>query len=327
LKKIIYSPGEPAGIGPDIIINLSQTKDWMSYKVPILTIGDKKLFEQRAKVLKKKIKIIEIKDPSKIAPNKAKTLQVYKVIDCVDVKPGKLNNANAEYVIRNLNFAIKECLKSDKSALVTGPISKENVMTLNKRFVGHTEHIKKVTKSNDVLMMLASDKLRVALATTHIPLKRVPEFINQNLIINKTQILNDDLKRKFKIKKPKIKILGLNPHAGENGKIGSEEKNVLIPAIKKLRKKKIDVSYPISADTAFSKKSLKETDAYLGMYHDQVLPVLKALSFGNSINISLGIPIIRTSVDHGVALDVAGTNNSDISSLKLAIKTAKTLIK
>ena len=126
---------------------------------------------------------------------------------------------------------------------------------------------------------------------------------------------------------PKIKILGLNPHAGENGKIGSEEKNVLIPAIKKLRKKKIDVSYPISADTAFSKKSLKETDAYLGMYHDQVLPVLKALSFGNSINISLGIPIIRTSVDHGVALDVAGTNNSDISSLKLAIKTAKTLIK
>ncbi len=213
MKKIIYSPGEPAGIGPDILINLSQTKDWMSYKVPILTIGDKKLFEQRAKVLKKKIKIIEIKDPSKIAPNKAKTLQVYKVIDCVDVKPGKLNNANAEYVIRNLNFAIKECLKSDKSALVTGPISKENVMTLNKRFVGHTEHIKKVTKSNDVLMMLASDKLRVALATTHIPLKRVPEFINQNLIINKTQILNDDLKSKFKIKKPKIKILGLNPHA------------------------------------------------------------------------------------------------------------------
>ena len=140
-------------------------------------------------------------------------------------------------------------------------------------------------------------------------------------------ILNKDLKEKFNLKNPKIKILGLNPHAGENGKIGEEELNHIKPAVKALKKRKINISYPISADTAFSQKMLKETDAYLGMYHDQVLPVLKALSFGNSINITLGVPIIRTSVDHGVALDIAGTNKSDVSSLELAIKTAKKLIK
>ena len=175
--------------------------------------------------------------------------------------------------------------------------------------------------------MLASEKLRVALATTHIPLKKVAKTINEKLIINKVKILNKDLKKKFGIKKPNIKILGLNPHAGENGKIGSEEQDIIIPAIKKLRKSKIDVSLPMSADTAFSGKHLNETDAYFGMYHDQVLPVLKAISFGESINITLGVPIIRTSVDHGVALDIAGSNNSDTSSLELAFESANNLIK
>ena len=175
-------------------------------------------------------------------------------------------------------------------------------------------------------MMLASNKLKVALATTHIPLKMVSKNITKKLIVNKVQILDKDLKNKFNIKKPNIKVLGLNPHAGENGKIGNEELQYIKPAIKILRKSKINVSMPISADTAFSEKILKETDAYLGMYHDQVLPVLKALSFGNSINITLGVPIIRTSVDHGVALDIAGSKNSDSSSLILAIKTAKNLI-
>jgi 4-hydroxythreonine-4-phosphate dehydrogenase len=175
-------------------------------------------------------------------------------------------------------------------------------------------------------MMLASDKLRVALATTHIPLKSVPKQITKNLIKNKIKILNKDLKDKFNIKKPNIKILGLNPHAGENGKIGKEELEHIKPAVQELRRSNINVSMPISADTAFSQKILKETDAYLGMYHDQVLPVLKALSFGNSINITLGVPIIRTSVDHGVALDISGTNKANISSLTLAIRTAKKLI-
>ena len=209
---------------------------------------------------------------------------------------------------------------------MTGPLNKESIISIQKDFSGHTEHIQKLTKSNDVLMMLASEKLNVALATTHIPIKDVANEINKKLIINKIKILNGELKRKFNIKNPNIKVLGLNPHAGENGKIGNEELKVIKPAIKELKKKNINVSFPISADTAFSIKNLKETDAYLGMYHDQVLPVLKALSFGKSINITLGIPIIRTSVDHGVALDIAGTGYGNTSSLSLAIKIAKKLL-
>ncbi len=327
MKRIIYSPGEPAGIGPDLIIKLSHSKLWKSINFPIITIGDKNLFEARAKLINKRIKIIEIDDLTKANKNRTGTLQIFKVIECVNVKPGKLDKKNADYVLKNLNFSIKTCISHKSTALVTGPISKENIISINKNFSGHTEYIQQITKSEDVLMMLASERLRVALATTHIPLNKVAKKINQKLIISKVEILNKDLKKKFGIKKPNIKILGLNPHAGENGKIGNEEKNILVPAIKKLRKKNINVSYPISADTAFSKKYLSNTDAYFGMYHDQVLPVLKALSFGKSINITLGVPIVRTSVDHGVALDIAGSSNSDTSSLKLAFESAKNLIK
>ena len=245
---------------------------------------------------------------------------------CSNTRPGKLSKSNAQYVLDNLTYSIKQTMQNEGTALVTGPLSKENVISIDKLFTGHTEYIKKITKSKDVLMMLASDQLRVALSTTHIPLKNVSRTITKELIINKVKILNEDLKNKFNIKKPNIKVLGLNPHAGENGKIGKEEQDHIKPAVRELRKKKINVSMPISADTAFSRKSLKEADAYLGMYHDQVLPVLKTLSFGNSINITLGIPIIRTSVDHGIALDIAGTNKSDPSSLILAVKTAKKLI-
>jgi 4-hydroxythreonine-4-phosphate dehydrogenase len=226
----------------------------------------------------------------------------------------------------NLNYGIDTALTNKKVGLVTGPISKENIISIDKKFSGHTEHIQKLTKSKDVLMLLGSEKLKVALATTHIPLKAVPKKITKSLIINKAIILDDELKNKFRIKNPQITLLGLNPHAGEGGKIGSEEKEILLPAVKELRKKKINISYPKSADTAFTKKGLKETDAFLGMYHDQVLPVLKALSFGSAVNVTLGIPIVRTSVDHGVALDMAGSGKSDTDSLKEAIKIAKKII-
>ena len=327
MKRIIYSPGEPAGIGPDLIIKIASSQSWENFKIPIVSIGDPSLFLERAKLLNKKVKVIQIDSVINSRPNRRGFLQVIKTIKCKKTAPGKLHKLNGEYVLNNLDYAIKETIKNQKSALVTGPLSKENVISLDKRFSGHTEYIQKITKSNDVLMMLASDKLKVALVTTHIPLKEVHKKIKKQLIIDKVKILNKELKEKFNIKEPNIKILGLNPHAGENGKIGLEEVNEIRPAVKTLRKNKINVSYPISADTAFSKKALKKTDAYLGMYHDQVLPVLKALSFGNSINITLGAPIIRTSVDHGVALDIAGTNRSDTSSLELAIKTAKKLIK
>jgi 4-hydroxythreonine-4-phosphate dehydrogenase len=326
LKKIIYSPGEPSGIGPDLIIQLCTSKFWTDIKLPIVCLADPKLLADRASKLGKKIKLLQINDLKNLQINKKNYIQFVCVTKCNNLTPGKIYKSNADYVLQNLDFGIDNALNDKKIALVTGPISKENIISINKKFQGHTEYIQKKTASDDVLMLLGSDKLKVALATTHLPLKNVAKAITKKLIISKAKILNDELKNKFKIKNPKITLLGLNPHAGEGGKIGSEEKDILIPAVKELRRKKIDISHPKSADTAFTKKILKDTDAYLGMYHDQVLPVIKALSFGSTTNITLGVPIIRTSVDHGVALDIAGTTKSDTSSLKEAIRIAKKII-
>ena len=326
MKKILYSPGEPSGIGPDLIIQLCKSTFWTDIKIPILCLSDPKLLIQRAKDLGKKITLKEISATKQLQENKKNIIQVMHVSDCGNTKPGKLYKSNAQYVLDNLKFGIDEALKNKNLAIVTGPISKENIISINKAFSGHTEYIQQRTKSDEVLMLLASDQLKVALATTHIPLKKVANKISKELVISKATTLNQGLKQKFKIKNPNIKLLGLNPHSGEGGKIGKEEIDILTPAVKELRKKKINISYPISADTAFTKKNLKETDAFLGMYHDQVLPVIKALSFGSAINITLGVPITRTSVDHGVALDISGTGKSDPSSLKEAIKTAKKIL-
>ena len=326
MKKIIYSPGEPSGIGPDLIIQLCKSTFWTDVKIPIVCLSDPKLLNARASDLGKKIKLEILSDLSELKANKRNVIQVLRVSDCKNTNCGKLYKSNAQYVLDNLQFGIDEAFKNKNHALVTGPISKENIISINKAFLGHTEYIQQRTKSDKVLMLLASDQLKVALATTHIPLKKVANRISKELVISKAITLSQGLKEKFKIKNPHIKILGLNPHSGESGKIGKEEIDILIPAVKELRKKKINISYPISADTAFTKKNLKETDAFLGMYHDQVLPVIKALSFGNAINITVGVPITRTSVDHGVALDIAGTGKSDPSSLKEAIKTAKKII-
>ena len=326
MKKIVYSPGEPSGIGPDIIIQLCRTAFWTDIKIPILCISDPKLLDKRAADLEIKITLQKISDIDELKANKRNVIQVMHISDCKNTKYGKLYKSNAKYVLDNLKFGIDEALKNKNLALVTGPISKENIISINKTFSGHTEFIQQKTNSKEVLMLLSSDQLKVALTTTHIPLKNVSKKITKELIISKAITLNKGLKEKFKIKNPIIKLLGLNPHSGEGGKIGKEEVDILIPAVKELRKKKINISYPISADTAFTKKNLKETDAFLGMYHDQVLPVIKALSFGNAINVTLGVPITRTSVDHGVALDIAGSGKADPSSLKEAIKIAKKIL-
>lgn len=325
MKKIIYSPGEPSGIGPDLIIQLCSMPFWEKINVPVICLADKNLIQDRALILNKKIKITLLKDINNVNSNKLGVIQVKEISKCKITKPGKLYKSNAAYVIKNLDYGIDQSLELNTS-LVTGPISKENIITINKNFSGHTEYIQKKTNSNDVLMLLGSKKLRVAIATTHVPLKQVAKLITKKLIINKATILHDELINKFKIKNPRIKLLGLNPHAGEGGKIGTEEKNILEPAVAELKRRNINISMPLSADTAFTKKILKSTDAYLGMYHDQVLPVIKALSFGNTINITLGVPIIRTSVDHGVALDIAGTGMSDTSSLEEALLVAKRMM-
>ena len=325
MKKILYSPGEPSGIGPDLIIQICSTPFWEKIHIPIVCLADKKLIQNRAKVLNKKIKIDILNNLDSANQNKFGVIQIKEVSKCRITKPGKLYKSNAAYVLKNLDYGIEQSIK-EGIGLVTGPISKENIITIDEKFSGHTEYIQKKTLSNDVLMLLGSKKLMVAIATTHVPLKKVPKLITKRLIINKAMILHNELITKFKIKSPRIKLLGLNPHAGEGGKIGTEERNILIPAVEELRKNNINISMPLSADTAFTKKILADTDAYLGMYHDQVLPVIKALSFGNTINITLGVPIIRTSVDHGVALDIAGSGKTDVSSFEEAIRAAKKMI-
>ena len=218
------------------------------------------------------------------------------------------------------------CIKNKDCALVTGPLSKENIIKIDSQFTGHTEHIQKLTKSKNVLMLLGSEKLKLAFITTHIPLQKVSNAINEDAVFSKTKILDIELKKKFKIKNPRIGILGLNPHAGENGKIGSEEINKIAPAIKKLKSQKINITGPISADTAFTVSNRKKYDAFVAMYHDQALPVLKAISFGSGYNITLGVSIIRTSVDHGVALDIAGKDGLDYGSLQSAINLAQKIV-
>ncbi len=322
MKTIIYSPGDPAGIGPDLFLSLLNENFFRFIKANVVCIGDHELFASRAEKLGYSFEINTFTDINDVNEK----VGCLEIIKCPDISCGRLNAINSEYVIKNLDFGIDTCVNSKDIGLVTGPISKENIIEGGYSFSGHTERIMEKTNSDDVLMLLASERLKVALATTHIPLNKVSESITTDLIINKVKILNYELKSKFNIEKPKISLLGLNPHAGEGGKLGKEEIEIIIPAVKELKASNVDVSMPLSADTAFNKNLLDDTDAYFAMYHDQGLPVLKALSFGDSINITLGVPIVRTSVDHGVALDIAGKGVANNSSLKNAFYAADNLI-
>ena len=294
----------------------------------LICIVDFELLKSRAKLLNLKIQFVEIKSLKLAKKNKLGTVQFIQSANCKDLSPGSLNPKNAKYVLDNLNFGIAECLKKQRVGLVTGPIQKSNIIDGGfKTFQGHTEWIQKKTKSKNVVMLLSSKNIKVALATTHIPLTEVAKNIRKAKLIEIIQTLHTGLKTKFKIKKPSITVLGLNPHAGEDGKIGEEEIKKINPAVEVCRGMGINASYAISADTAFTAKKLQQTDAYLAMYHDQALPVLKALSFGEAVNITLGTGIVRTSVDHGTALDIAGKMKPNLGSIKEAIKAAEVQLK
>ena len=328
MKQLLYSPGEPAGIGIDSILHISKLKFWEQINVNIVSIADRKLLESRSKLLNIRLEFKELRSLKEAKKNKIGVIQFIKVAKCRDYTPGKLNSNNAKYIIDNLNFGIDQALKNKKIGLVTGPIQKSNIIEGGfKNFQGHTEWIKKKTKSKNVVMLLASKDIKVALATTHIPLAAVPKNIQKLKLVEIIKILNSGLKSKFKLKHPSITVLGLNPHAGEDGKIGQEELLKINPAVKICKEMGIKVSYAKSADTAFNKDQLDETDAYLAMYHDQALPVLKALSFGKAVNITLGTTIIRTSVDHGTALEIAGKIKPNLGSIKEAIKLAEIQLK
>lgn len=317
IPRIALTSGEPAGIGPDLCIRLAQQKQ--SCELIILT--DPELLKQRAIQLSLNLSI-NIFDPSsqpRINPAGSVTVLPVQLKD--SVTHGQLNVENSCYVIETIRLATQGCLDSLFDAMVTAPVHKGIINDANIAFTGHTEFIADITGGHPV-MMLATEGLRVALVTTHLPLSQVSAAITAERLSKVITLLHHDLQKYFALANPKILVCGLNPHAGENGHLGREEIDIIEPALDILRNREIDLQGPLPADTLFTPKYLESADAVLAMYHDQGLPVLKYKGFGQAVNITLGLPIIRTSVDHGTALDLAGTGKANLGSLEFAVKTA-----
>ncbi|HHR5881989.1 TPA: 4-hydroxythreonine-4-phosphate dehydrogenase PdxA [Providencia alcalifaciens] len=318
-KPIIITPGEPAGVGPDLLIQLAQ----QAWPVELVACADPDLLIQRAKALNLPLTLREY-DAKQPQTSVAGQLSIVPVSLSVLAEAGKLDVRNGEYVTETLARACDGCLNGEFSAIVTGPVHKGIINDAGIPFSGHTEFFADRSHCDRVVMMLATQELRVALATTHLPLKDVSEAITQQSLHEAITILHHDLQTKFGIENPHIYVCGLNPHAGEGGHMGMEEIETIIPALESLRKQGITLIGPLPADTLFQPKYLTDADAVLAMYHDQGLPVLKYQGFGRAVNITLGLPFIRTSVDHGTALELAGTGQADagsfITALKLAIQ-------
>ena len=314
--NLALTPGEPSGVGPDLLIKLAQEKQQQQ----IIAFADPDMLAERATMLGLPLNLVEVQDD--FVSSTPSELAVVTVKVAMPVEPGVLNQANAPYVLNCLDAAIASCQEGLCQAMVTGPVQKSIINDAGIKFSGHTEYLAEKTKSDTVVMMLATEELRVALATTHVPLRDVPDAISVELLMPIIDVLYQDLQNKFGIKQPTILVSGLNPHAGEGGHIGQEEINVIAPVIRHYREAGRNIIGPLPADTLFTQKHLLDADAVLVMYHDQGLPVLKYQGFGRAANITLGLPIIRTSVDHGTALDIAGTGCADIGSLHAAIKVA-----
>ena len=320
VQRIALTLGEPAGIGVDLCIQRLQVQQ----ACEIVVIADPELLIQRAEILGIKL-TIHLFDP-KQAPviHAIGTVTVLPVQLNESVICGELNVNNSAYVVKTIRIATQGCLDGVFDAMVTAPAHKGIINDAEITFSGHTEFIAEITGGHPV-MMLATEGLRVALVTTHLPLSEVSQAITPERLTRVITLLDRDLKRYFSLKKPKILVCGLNPHAGENGHLGKEEIEVIEPTLKTLVAQGIHLQGPLPADTLFTPKYLDTADAVLAMYHDQGLPVLKHMGFGQAVNITLGLPIIRTSVDHGTALDLAGTGQANDGSLQLAIETALTM--
>lgn len=314
MKPIIITSGEPAGIGPDILLKLSQR----TIPTPIVAIIDRDLLMQRAKLLGIKSSFPDYDEHA----NEHPPFSIIHLPLSTTCQPGKPNAANAEYIIKMIKLATQGCLDKKFSALVTAPVNKAIINDAGIDFSGHTELLTTLTKVDQSIMLMTNKKLRVALLTTHIPLADVAKAITSKKLMHCIEIISADLTNKFGIKKPRALVCGLNPHAGENGHLGHEEIKIISPALEKLRARDFDLIGPISADTAFTPSRLENVDVVLAMYHDQGLPVIKSQGFGETVNVTLGLPIIRTSVDHGTAFDLAATGKVDDSSLLAAVELA-----
>lgn len=319
--RFVITPGEPAGIGPDLIIQLAQNQQ----EHELVCIADPDFLQQRAKKLGLPLTII----PYDINTKKMTPPGCLTVLNEPLSNPfvcGQADSKNAQSQLNALKRAVNGCLSGEFSAHITGPMHKGAINEAGIPFTGHTEYLAELCKTKKVVMMLAapesSSQLRVALATTHLPLNKVSQAITQESLEEVITILDQDLKKSFAIHSPRILICGLNPHAGEDGHLGSEEIDTIIPVINKLKNRGLNLKGPMPADTLFTQSNLEQADAVLAMYHDQGLPVLKHVGFGTSVNVTLGLPIIRTSVDHGTAFDLAGSGKASTGSLKAALNMA-----
>ncbi len=308
--KLAVSPGDPAGIGPDICIKAFGQNKNLNF-TPVI-FGDVDLFQERAQNLEVDVQVKEFKGQETLDDSSFWILP-YPLE--MKVEPGKPDPSYGNYLMKVLREATNLTLNKEFDALVTGPLNKELINKAGISFFGHTEVLAEISDTSKVLMMLTCDNLKIALATTHVPLSEVPKLITYEHLCECLTILNNDLQNKWGCSNPCIKVLGLNPHAGDGGYLGKEDQEVIAPAIEYLKTKGLNLIGPVSADTAFIGKNSEHIDAYLAMYHDQGLPVLKTVGFGNSVNITLGLPFIRTSVDHGTAYDMAGKKEVDENSL------------
>ena len=312
MKKIALSPGDPAGIGPEICLkSLQEINNPKDFEL----IGDIDFYRKLSKDLNLNLSFEE-------TLHTKNSILVKNIKLDSEVVSGSPNVANSKYTLDVLLTGSLGAINKEYAALVTGPINKKIINDYGFEFSGHTEFLADISQTKNVVMLLANSKVKVALLTTHIPLNKVSESVSTKKIIETIKILNENLKRLWKIKNPKICVLGLNPHAGEGGFMGSEEIEIIEPAINALLSEKICVEGPISADTAFIKEKTSKYDAYLAMFHDQGLPVLKSMGFGDSVNITLGLPFTRISVDHGTAYELAGKNKADFSSFKRSMELA-----
>jgi 4-hydroxythreonine-4-phosphate dehydrogenase len=316
--RIALTPGEPAGIGPDLCLQLAM----QDRAFELVAICDPALLQARAEVLRMRATCRTLDKISDQATTRAGELSVLPVPLQAPALCGQPDPANARYVLHTLDLAVSGCLNGGFAAMVTGPVHKAVINEAGIPFRGHTEYLAAATRTRDVVMLLAAPGLRVALATTHVPLSEVSRLITVPRLTVALRILHEGLRRDFGIARPVIGICGLNPHAGEGGHLGREEIDCIGPALQALRAEGMRLVGPLPADSAFTAEHLRGIDAMLAMYHDQGLPVLKHLGFGHAVNITLGLPIVRTSVDHGTALELAGTGRADPGSLQAALQTA-----
>jgi len=320
LPVLAVTSGEPSGVGPELCARLAECK-WPAH---VVVIGDAELIEER---LDRASRALVVRPWQ---PGMKPEAGVFDVLHCPLACPalaGKPSTKNAAYVLGLLDRALEGCVRGMFDGMVTAPVHKGVICDAGVPFSGHTEYLAAKTKTPQVVMMLVGGGMRVALATTHLPLADVPKALTQDLLTRTFEVLHQGLITSFGLPKPRILVAGFNPHAGEGGHIGREEIDIIIPVLERLRAKGMNLIGPLPADTLFTPYKLREADAVLAMYHDQGLPVLKHASFGSGVNVTLGLPIVRTSVDHGTAFDLAGSGKADPGSLFAAVELAIDMVK